>query len=323
MIPLIRESKVTAFIMRNSGESREILAFRIRGSSHPYYRLPGGGIRERESPMEALYREIEEESGIRKPELAYLREMGRLEYYKPLIGKQVIMHDYLLSHDGDLPDSFAHTVRSSDKDNDLVFDYEWIGLDRLPMVDQELSQLLNAYNTPELFMAPEDFGLGKGEIALRPHNASWARIYEFQEMEIRKNGEGYFSIDHIGSTSVPDILAKPIIDILVGVREPADFDRLVSQLEETGYEYRNDGGIPGRHYFTKGTGKETLFHVHAFPEGSPEHAAHLRAKEVLRANRDLRRKYENYKMEHQSMSREQYTAGKSAIMKEILESGRP
>lgn len=319
MVKLIEEEKVCAFIMRRRAERFELLAFRIEESKHPFFRLPGGGVEEGEPPVEALYREIGKEAGLGRSELAYIRQIGKLEYDKPGIGKRVAMRDYLLLLDGDRPDAFAHRVSGSGKDRGEVFSYEWLEPDRFSQVDPELAQFLNPYNAPEPFMDARDFGLERDRVALRPHNETWKRLYEFEELEIRRGGEGYFAIDHIGSTSVGGLLAKPIIDILVGLHSRADSGRLETQLSSAGYRFRGECGVPGRLYFTKGSSRESLFHLHAFPIEDKAYRDHLAVKEALGARADLREKYEAYKLGARTSSREDYTEGKGPLMQEILE----
>lgn len=95
--------------------------------------------------------------------------------------------------------------------------------------------------------------------------------------------EGWFkAIHHVGSTSIPGIAAKPIIDILVSLTRDEDGPACAEAMENLGYEYRGDGGIAGRHYYRKGN--PHTHHVHMFVEGSSAYDRHLRFRDFLRSH---------------------------------------
>jgi 8-oxo-dGTP pyrophosphatase MutT (NUDIX family) len=106
-------------------------------------RLPGGTVDEGEDLLEGLHREVQEETGI--GEFIVLRELGVHRYYKPDVDKHVERHDYLLQARTPLPDRFSFTVKSHDKDEGLIFEYQWIGAEELHRLDWEFI----GYATPE------------------------------------------------------------------------------------------------------------------------------------------------------------------------------
>ena len=96
-----------------------------------------------------------------------------------------------------------------------------------------------------------------------PYDADWPERFQ-QEAERLRNaiGDIVVEIEHIGSTAVPGIWAKPTIDIAVGVSEVDDVDAdAVSAMEQLGYVYRGEAGVAGRHYFRKGATYPRDFHV--------------------------------------------------------------
>ena len=131
-------------------------------------------------------------------------------------------------------------------------------------------------------------------------------------------GAELITVHHIGSTSVPNLKSKPIIDILIGIKDEKSVDILITGLERIGYKYRSSHGIEGRYYFTKGNSDHTLFHLHAFHVADENFGRHLKVKEVLLNNGNFREKYENYKQASLPLSREDYTDGKTGLMQEIL-----
>ena len=89
------------------------------------------------------------------------------------------------------------------------------------------------------------------------------------------------AIHHIGSTAVPGLAAKPIIDLLVEVRDIARVDGYNPAIEAHGYLPKGEHGIPGRRFFIKGSEEERLAHIHIFAQGDPAIARHLAFRDYL------------------------------------------
>jgi len=122
----------------------------------------------------------------------------------------------------------------------------------------------------------------KAPIVLLPHDPQWTDLFEAERRAIERLGGWFQSIHHIGSTAIPGIAAKPIIDILVILERSEDGVACADAMQTLGYEYRGDGGIPGRHYFRKGN--PHTHHVHMWEAGRPEIGRHLRFRDYLRAH---------------------------------------
>ena len=132
-------------------------------------------------------------------------------------------------------------------------------------------------------------------------------------------GEIITSIEHIGSTSINGIAAKPIIDIAVGAGKIADGESCVRPLENIGYEYRGEHGIAGRFYFVKG--EPRTHHLHLVEIGSDFWRSHLLFRDYLRENQAVAEDYENLKKElakRYAENREAYTNGKAAFIENVL-----
>jgi len=93
-------------------------------------------------------------------------------------------------------------------------------------------------------------------------------------------GEEIIAIHHIGSTSIPGMMAKPIIDILIEVRAIEAIDDYNSQMQWAGYVVKGEYGIPGRRFFYKGQNART-HHVHAFNAGTHDIKRHLNFRDYL------------------------------------------
>lgn len=123
------------------------------------------------------------------------------------------------------------------------------------------------------------------------HNPSWSAQFEVEAALLREILQDIvLEIHHIGSTSVPGLPAKPIIDMMPEVTSLEALDATTKQLEALGYEAMGAYGIPGRRYFRKG-GNHRTHHVHAFLAGDPNVRRHLAFRDYLRAHPPVAREY--------------------------------
>ncbi len=164
-----------------------------------------------------------------------------------------------------------------------------------------------------------------GAIEIVEYDARWPAQFESSAAAVRAAcGERLAGIEHIGSTSVPGLAGKPVVDVMPLVATFEDGAACVTALEALGYEYRGENGIPGRHYFVRaadaarGRRRE---HVHMLIAGSPEAERHLRFRDHLRAHPERARAYETLKralaLRH-GTAREAYTDGKTSFIAATL-----
>jgi GrpB-like predicted nucleotidyltransferase (UPF0157 family) len=126
-------------------------------------------------------------------------------------------------------------------------------------------------------------------------------------------------IQHFGSTSIPGIKAKPILDILIGLRRFADGAQLVAPMQALGYEYVGTEMVPNDHLFGLGTPRTHL--VHAVEYGGYHWVRDLRFRDALRTDPSLAADYEALKIELADRfadSRAAYTAAKQAFIDGIV-----
>lgn len=131
-------------------------------------------------------------------------------------------------------------------------------------------------------------------VVLSPHDAAWSATARRESLKFQAAlGEILIAVHHIGSTAIPGICAKPIIDLLPVVTDLASFDHASEALTQLGYQPKGEFGIPGRRYFTleSPTG-ERLVHVHAFAEGDPNITCHLAFRDYMIDHPDESRAYE-------------------------------
>lgn len=136
------------------------------------------------------------------------------------------------------------------------------------------------------------------DVELVPHNPEWSRLAD-QEAQFILTGISFpvIGIYHIGSTSVPEIKAKPILDFVLEVEHLPDVIDNLADFEKLGYCHKGEFGIPGRQFFTKDTEGERTHHLHAFERGHQDIERHLIFRDYLRANPAAAQEYEELKVE--------------------------
>lgn len=160
------------------------------------------------------------------------------------------------------------------------------------------------------------------QIQVLPHNPNWQAVFEDESKLIASAlGENVLAIHHIGSTSIPGIYAKPVIDILVEVKNINDVDARSSAMESLGYEVLGEFGITGRRYFRKDNGEGIRIHqIHTFESGSDQAARHLAFRDYLIAHPEEALEYSDLKRrlaaEHAN-DPEAYMDGKDGFIKNI------
>jgi len=130
-------------------------------------------------------------------------------------------------------------------------------------------------------------------------------------------------IEHIGSTAVPGLSAKPIIDILVGVPPRAAREPYVAAIRGLGYEHRGAAGIPGRNYFRRGSPR--THHIHLVSWSSALWRDHLLFRDWLRRNESAALEYAVLKRELAAMfadNRLRYSESKGPFIKATLRQAR-
>jgi len=122
-------------------------------------------------------------------------------------------------------------------------------------------------------------------IELEMYNPDWPAQYEREASQIVTIfGEQLISIHHIGSTSIPGIKAKPVIDIMVVVQDIEQVERFNQPMIHLGYTPRGEYGIPGRRYFPKITGDVHSHHVHVYGPGHKDIKRLLNFRDYLRVH---------------------------------------
>ena len=159
-------------------------------------------------------------------------------------------------------------------------------------------------------------------VVVVPYEKRWEQDFEQIKTEIRNAlGELALGIEHVGSTSVPGLSAKPIIDLDVVIRDETVLAAVVSALEKIGYQHEGNLGIAGREAF-RYDGKHHLqkHHLYVCPADSAELKRHLAFRDYLRSHPEAVRAYSRIKEEGAARwpdDREQYIRYKSPFIEKI------
>lgn len=167
----------------------------------------------------------------------------------------------------------------------------------------------------------DDFGLGlqHGAVLLVPYNPSWTRAFDLEAKVIRSVlGASLIDIQHIGSSSIPGIRSKPILDMMVGIRDLDAGPLLEPAMSSIGYDFARHAGVPNDHVFGKGVARTHLVHVVQFDGATWHH--NLRFRDRLRADPELAREYDDLKGRLSvqfAQDRAAYTAAKRAFIDRV------
>ena len=162
-----------------------------------------------------------------------------------------------------------------------------------------------------------------GKVQVVPHNPIWHSLFEQEAHQISTSlGSIFKEIHHIGSTAIPDIYAKPIVDLLVIVENISAVDAKSSEMVLLGYEVMGEYGISGRRYFRKANIQSVrTYHVHAFERDTEPVKRHVLFRDYLIAHPHAAQQYSDLKRQlaqQYPMDSRAYTIGKEQFVKDIV-----
>lgn len=132
---------------------------------------------------------------------------------------------------------------------------------------------------------------------LMPHDPTWKTKYQTEACALQHAlGTNAIRIHHIDSTSIPNIVAKPIIDILIEVKSLDAIDKQTANMSKIGYEAKGPYGIDGRRYFRKHNVKGArTHHVHIYESNDPHFIRHIAFRDYLLAHPKAAKAYSDLK----------------------------
>lgn len=161
-------------------------------------------------------------------------------------------------------------------------------------------------------------------VVVCPYSDAWPDLFRNLEDDlIRLFAPTTITVEHIGSTSVPGLAAKPVIDVLLGAASLADIESKIKFLSEHGYEYvsKYENEIPERRYFVMSPAGSLRVHIHAVVLGSRIWREQLAFRDALRGNSSLREQYQSLKLrlaEQFVNDKSAYSAAKNPFIESVL-----
>ncbi|MFX0183133.1 MAG: GrpB family protein [Candidatus Hodarchaeota archaeon] len=164
-------------------------------------------------------------------------------------------------------------------------------------------------------------GFKRGKIKLLPYQLEWKELFSKEKQHLEATiGNNILEIEHIGSTAIPGMTAKPIIDIAIAIHNFEEAKVCIDLLEKIGYEYKGEFGISRRHYFVKGTPRR--YHLHMNEITSENWKNHISFRDYLIKHPDKAKQYADLKIKPAQQfkaNREAYIEGKTSFIKKILQ----
>jgi GrpB-like predicted nucleotidyltransferase (UPF0157 family) len=235
-------------------------------------------------------------NGVGRTHQVHMYEQGHSEHTQ-----HIIFRDFMRTHPLDAEDYERLKRRLAEEHDDV----EAYAIAKTGFVMRKLNEARNELDP----------------IVIADYDESWPSMYEDERARIEEAiGEWLADIQHVGSTAVPGLAAKPIIDIMPGLRSLDDAPHIIEPLQRLGYEYvpEFEAQLPERRYFRKGIPR--AYHVHAVETTSEFWRRHLAFRDYLRTHADARDEYAALKRklaaEH-THNRGNYTEAKTEFIQSI------
>ncbi len=169
-------------------------------------------------------------------------------------------------------------------------------------------------------MSEAPLGLERGVVRLVEYDPRWATLFLEESRRLRQVLQSLgVTLEHVGSTAVAGLAAKPVLDMLAGYEDPTSLPACVEAVSAAGYLHRGEQGIPGREFFRRG--EPRAYHLHLTLRGGPFWTEHLSFRDALRADAAVRAGYDRLKRELAARfphDREAYIEGKGPFVREVL-----
>jgi len=155
------------------------------------------------------------------------------------------------------------------------------------------------------------------KVRLTEYDTRWVKMYEDETRLLKAIlGEEIICFEHFGSTAVPGMKAKPVIDMMIMVRDIETIDRFSTRMVSLGYDAAGEWGIPGRRLFRKG-GEQRTHHIHIYQWNNPHISRHLIVRDYLRIHPEEVKRYNA--MKEELAQRYEDTSGYSQAKKPFVQ----
>ena len=166
-------------------------------------------------------------------------------------------------------------------------------------------------------------GLQRGTVRLEPYNPQWPKLFETEKSALKKVlGDKFIAAEHVGSTAIPAIKAKPILDLMLAIPDLENWQWIKELLAKLDYEFRRDFRKEQGHIlFVKGPEENRTHYLKIAELNSDFWMEHILFRDYLINNSQYREEYQNLKeklFDAHSGNREPYTKGKEEFVRKIL-----
>lgn len=160
------------------------------------------------------------------------------------------------------------------------------------------------------------------KVEVVPYNPNWSNLFEVEAKQwFNLLNLNVIAIHHIGSTAIPNIYAKPIIDLLIEVKDINQVDQCHPTIAAQNYDIMGEYGIPGRRFFRKHNSNGTRsHHIHIYQQHSPQIQRHLAFRDYMRTHPQAAQQYSQLKQKLAKKYPEEiesYMDGKDPFIKKI------
>ena len=169
-------------------------------------------------------------------------------------------------------------------------------------------------------------GLARGTVRLVPYQSEWKELFDKEYMRLRVAlRDESLQMEHVGSTAIEGMDAKPIIDMLLAVDDLSRSRVLTSQLQALGYQLKTDDDVPERVFLIKGPSARRTHHLSVTESDSEYWSHHILFRDYLRAHPDVAEEYMTLKQKLAELypdDRYAYTEGKKGFVDKIYEQAK-
>lgn len=166
-------------------------------------------------------------------------------------------------------------------------------------------------------------GLKAGAVEVIPYQKEWVELFKEEQRALSKLlGAALLRVEHVGSTSIPGLSAKPILDIVAEVATLQTAQALIPLLTKAGYQHRPEVFPESRVYYVKGPESGRTHHLSFFPQDSLIFREHILFRDFLCANPEQAHQYEQLKKQLAAQfpdNRTAYTENKQSFIRNILQ----
>ena len=163
-------------------------------------------------------------------------------------------------------------------------------------------------------------GLQGGELRLSEYHSGWAQAFDQEAARLRPLLRPNSELEHIGSTAVPALIAKPVLDLAVMLPDAPAIITLEAALPDLGYRFRDDAGASGGRVWLHDSGGMRTRILHLVTRGDAQWGRWLALRDLLRQSPQAREHYAEAKAQAMSYARDRqdYTRLKTATIQRLL-----